>query len=361
MLPKSNIRKLFRHFDRGSDRAKYIRLDKNERTFALNSKYIKNILKKNYLDDLVTQYPDQNKLYEILSNKLKISKNQILLTPGSDAGIKYFFETYVKKNDKVGILNPTYQMINVYCKMYSAKVIQINYNYDLSLKNQIAKVIDKVDHLIIANPNQPTGTYIGPNELVKILKTTKKKNVSLFIDEAYIEFVKSLSVKWQNYISKYTNVFIQRTFSKFFGLAGLRLGYILSSEENIFNINKVKPLSDINLFSILLAIEILKDKKYSLYKKELLKSFKYFSERIKKIKEVKIIKSHTNFFHIKFNSKNQAKKFLDLAKKNSILCRETNYLQETILKNSVRVSIGNKNQMKILSNLIFKTFDEKNN
>ena len=97
MLPKINIRKLYRHFDRGLDRTKYLRFDKNERSFPLNTKYIKNILKKNNLSDLVTQYPDQNKLYDVLSKKNKVNKDQILLTPGSDAGIKYFFETYVKK------------------------------------------------------------------------------------------------------------------------------------------------------------------------------------------------------------------------------------------------------------------------
>ena len=360
MLPKINIRKLYRHFDRGLDRTKYLRFDKNERSFPLNTKYIKNILKKNNLSDLVTQYPDQNKLYDILSKKNKVNKNQILLTPGSDAGIKYFFETYVKKNDKVGILNPTYQMINVYCDMYSAKTIKINYNYDLSLKEKINKVIDKIDHLIIANPNQPTGTYIKPKDLLRIIKKTQKKNVSLFVDEAYIDFVKAPRINWSRYIKRYKNIFIQRTFSKFFGMAGLRLGYIQSNEENVLNINKVKPLSDINLFSILFAMEILSDPKYPSYKKELLNSFLYFCKRLKETKKIKIIGSHSNFFHIKFNSELQANKFLELTKKNNILCRQTNYLQETILKNTVRVSMGNKSQMKILSDLILKLFHEKN-
>lgn len=357
MSPKFNIAKLSRHFDRGLDRSKYTRLDKNERTFPLNEKYIKNILKKNNLSDLVTQYPDQNKLYDILSKKNKVNKNQILLTPGSDAGIKYFFETYVKKNDKVGILNPTYQMINVYCDMFSVKTVTINYDYNLNLKNNLAKIIHKIDHLVIANPNQPTGTYIKPKELLKIISEAQKKNTSVFVDEAYVEFVKNYNVNWSKYIKKYKNIFIQKTFSKFFGLAGLRLGYVLSHEENILNINKVKPLSDINLFSILFAIEILKDSKYKFYKKEILNSFKFFYNSLKKIDRIKIIKSHSNFFHIKFKTKLDTENFLRLTKKNNILCRQTNYLQETILKNSVRISIGNKNQMKFLSNLILKQFN----
>ena len=352
LRPKLSIRKLHRHFDRGLDRTNYIRLDKNERTYELKRKYIKNILKKYNLSDLVTQYPDQNKLYNVLSKKIRISKNNILLTPGSDAGIKYFFETYVKKNDKVGILNPTYQMMNVYCEMYSANVVKIDYNYDLKLTKNLEKIVKKLDHLVIANPNQPTGTYIKSKDLIKIIANAKKKNVSVFIDEAYIEFVKVPNVKWDKYINKYNNIFVQKTFSKFFGIAGLRLGYIISSKENIFNLNKVKPLSDINLFSILFAIEILKDQEYLNYKKELTDSFKYFCKKVSKIKEIKIIKSHTNFFHIKFNSGIKVQKFLNLTKENNLLCRETNYLQNTILKNSVRISVGNKKQMKLLSNLI---------
>ena len=104
--------------------------------------------------------------------------------------------------------------MNVYCEMYSANVVKIDYNYDLKLTKNLEKIVKKLDHLVIANPNQPTEPILNQKDLIKIIANAKK-NVSVFIDEAYIEFVKVPIVKWDKYINKYNNIFVQKLFLNF--------------------------------------------------------------------------------------------------------------------------------------------------
>ena len=129
----------------------------------------------------------------------------------------------------------------------------------LNLDKLIKKIrLEKPKLLCIANPNSPTGTIIGRVKLIKLIKVCYKLKCNILIDEAYYGFCKETS---KNLVKKFNNIFIVRSLSKAWGLAGLRLGYIISNKKNIEILNKIRPMYEINTFGSEF-LKLLLDKKY---------------------------------------------------------------------------------------------------
>ena len=246
---KSEIVRLERLADIGSGRDQPILLDKNERTVSYSQEHFQEILNSFDSSDL-NRYPDQSMVYEKLSEFLEVGKGNILLTSGADSGLKHIFQVFVEKNDRVVSVDPTYAMISVYAQMFEAEMLTVGYDKTLTLDEQgLLKGIEggaKV--VVIPNPNQPTGTMIAPALLETLLELSQTKDFLLVIDEAYIEFSDAQSLIYR--VDKYPNLCVLRTFSKAWGLAGARLGYIVSSAYVLEQVRKVKPLLDINILSI---------------------------------------------------------------------------------------------------------------
>ena len=112
------------------DRSKFLRLDKNERVIPFEKKFLK-ILKKKINTFNLTAYPDTFKIKKLISKKNKVNVNNIFISAGSDLSLKTCFELFTKSKDKVIVLEPTFGMVDVYCKLYNLKPIKITYNKDL--------------------------------------------------------------------------------------------------------------------------------------------------------------------------------------------------------------------------------------
>ena len=342
--PRNNIQKLNRMKDFGSDRSSFKRFDKNERTVPFPENIYKEML-KTISNDSLPVYPDQNPLYIKLSNFLNIEKESLLLTAGSDSAIKTIYETYISSGEKVIYLWPTYAMIDVYADMFEAQKIKINFSskLDLNFKAFLNKIDENIRAVFIANPNQPTGTILSQLQIKKLISKTNEVNSLLIFDEAYLAFSKEKSAL--QYIDKYSNVIVTKTFSKACGLASIRLGYIISNPNNINCLYKVKPYADINYFALKIG-EYLLDNYWIVndYVKEINKS-KILLESVLSDKCVNIIKGHTNFVHLKFPKGYD----LDLISKNM---REKGYLIRTtgsgmpaVLKDCIRITVGPRSQM----------------
>tara|TARA_A100001015_G_scaffold297489_1_gene379074 strand:- start:7785 stop:8864 length:1080 start_codon:yes stop_codon:yes gene_type:complete len=280
-------------------RLDYIRLDKNERA----DKHLVHFftkLKNNITSDLISAYPEFDKIYKKLSKKLKVNSNNIVFTAGSDQAIKNTFELFYKKNEEVITLSPTFAMVDVYCKIFKTKQLKVGYDTNLQLKlNDIYNAINKKTCLIIlANPNSPTGTLIKKNDLIKIIKKAKNYGAKVLLDEAYHEFS---TFNFSSKIKDYDNLIIIRTFSKIFGLAGLRAGYVLSNKNIIKKYFAIKPMYEINSIAVK-ALELMLDnpKYVDFYVKETREGEAYAKQFCKKNK-FKFIKCYANFFHINFN------------------------------------------------------------
>ena len=191
-------------------RFRYLRLDKNERVTNFSNYFLKKL--KNKLNSFyLSAYPEIEKIYTLLSKSLKINKEMIVITPGSDMAIRNCFELFVKPKKKIITLSPTFSMVGVYAKIFQAKQVEIKYDRNLNL--ELGKLINNIDKktslIIIANPNSPTGTIIAKNVLLKIIKKANLKKVPILIDEAYFGFFKETYI---SYVKKFSNLIISRTF-----------------------------------------------------------------------------------------------------------------------------------------------------
>ncbi len=335
------------------DRSKFLRLDKNERVIEFEKSFLVYLKKKVNTFNL-TSYPNVSEIKKIIAKKNKVSENMIYLSNGSDLSLKSCFELFTMPRDKVIILQPTFGMVNVYCDLYNLKKIEIKYNKKLELNyDKLLKSISKkISLIIIANPNSPTGTIIETKQMKKILNKSKKYRVPIVIDEAYEGFYKKSYV---SYLKKYENLVITRTFSKSFGIAGLRAGYAISGTKISKLLNKFRPMYEINNFSCV-AIKYLLEN-YKIVRKhisEINNSKNFLKSQLTKM-GINFIDTHANFFHIELGKNIKKKEFF--FKKKGILFRKGPGVKG--LESYARFSLGSKLQSKKIINIIGK-LNERN-
>src|SRR3989338_3360287 len=220
-----------------SDRTNSLRLDFNENAVGCSMKVISAL--NSISPDSLATYPEYDKLRKALANYCNVDVNKIIPTNGTDEAIKTIIETYVEKGkDEIIIPTPTFAMFKFYAQLNEAIIKEIQYNYDLSfpVKKVLGGINKNTKIVVLVNPNNPTGTSIKEQNIIKIIEKAQENNTIVIIDEAYCQFSGKTSIPLTK---KYNNLIITQTFSKAFGLAGLRLGYIISNEDNINLIKKI--------------------------------------------------------------------------------------------------------------------------
>lgn len=343
MQIKNYINKIKRTKFLKTSRYKKIRLDKNEKIDQFSNSFL-NLYKSKLTSDILTAYPEFSNLLKLIANKNKINTNNILLTSGIDSAIKLIIEAFTSKKNKVLILNPTFAMTSIHCRAANLNIIKIGYNNKLEINfdELFKKINQKLKLIILSNPNSPTGTIIEKNKLNIILKKAKKFKIPVLIDEAYYGFTKQTTLKL---ISKFNNLFVTRTFSKVFGLAGLRAGFIASNKKNIDYLSKIKPMYEMNSAAVVAAETILQNERFTKnYLKETLIAKNLLIKTLKK-KNFDYFDSHANFILIDF--KKYKNKILKIARKKNILISKN-----SPFKNYTRVTLGPLIYFKKIINII---------
>jgi histidinol-phosphate aminotransferase len=350
---KIKIDNIYRSSTFSNRRLDYIRLDKNERADPHLSFFF-NKLKDNITSDLISAYPEFHNVYKKLSKKLKVNTNNIIFTAGSDQAIKNSFELFYKKNKEVITIDPTFAMVDIYCKIFRTKQIKIGYDNNLKLRlKDIYGAINKNTSLIIlANPNSPTGTVIAKRDLIKIINKAKKYNAKVLLDEAYHEFS---NYNFSSKIKDYTNLIIIRTFSKIFGLAGLRAGYVLSNKEIIKKYFAIKPMYEINSIAVKAIELMLSNSKYiNFYLKEMREGEEYAKIFCKK-NNFEFIKCNANFFYVYFNF--DSKKIQNYLLKKNFLIKSGPSVDN--FEKYLRISFAKKSTISLLLTEIKKFLELK--
>lgn len=216
---------------------KGLRLDFNERTAPLSPKVLEAL--RNFDVERFKTYPSYGELENKIANYARVKK--VMITNGSDQGIEIIFRAFVKENDEVIIPSPSFSMFFQIARIQGAKILSPEYDNCFPLEEVLVLLKCKPKLLIICNPNNPTGTILSLTEIEEILK--KAKNTVVYIDEAYFEFS---GITAAGLVEKYENLVITRTFSKAFGLASLRIGYIVSCGKNIEQMLKIRGPYDVN-------------------------------------------------------------------------------------------------------------------
>ena len=239
-----------------------VKLSANESALGVSSKIKKVLTNKNLI---LSKYPDSKAkiLRKEISKKFNCDFNKIICGAGSDEVIQMICQLYLKSSDEVIVPKYSFLMYRIYAQIAGAKVIfSKEKNFKVSVSEIIKKVTKKTKIVFIANPNNPTGTYLTKLELIKLRKKLRK-NILLVLDDAYFEYMKNEDYKSSlDLFKNKDNVIIIRTFSKIYGLASLRVGWGYASKKIINAMNTIKPPFNVNQLAQVAATEALKDKNF---------------------------------------------------------------------------------------------------
>ena len=288
----------------------------------------------------LNRYPDpqQKEIKEKLSTIRKVEKNQIFIGNGSDEVIDLAFRIFCEPGiDKVLTFSPTYGMYNVSANINNIEVIKqplIN-DFQISL-NQLQPYLDFEDLKIIfiCSPNNPTGNSINPEDIEYILENFEG---IVIVDEAYIDF--SSQASFIKNIDKYNNLIVSQTFSKAWGLAGVRVGVAYASEEIIKLYNRVKPpynVSTLNQEAVLKSLDNLEEVTENI--DTILLERTKLKEALSTLSIVKkIYPTDANFLLVEVDDANKTYQYL-IEKK--VIIRNRN----TQVDNCIRITVGTANE-----------------
>lgn len=303
------------------------------------------------------KYPDgkSSKLKETIAKKFSINEDQILIGSGSDEIISLICQSFVNKDDEVIMSEDSFLMYRIYSQLNGAVVrFAKNENNKFSVSETLKLVTNKTKIVFIANPNNPSGTYINSDELMKLRKNLPE-NILLMVDDAYAEFVTKNDYKSGLDIFKNSkNTVVSRTFSKIFGLANLRLGWGYGSKEIIEAANLFRPPFNISGIAEKAGCAAILDDEW--IKKNVEHNEKWSKIIFEKISSKNIITNDpvANFFLLNFdNAKLNSEQAFDIFINNKILLRKMNTYG---IKNSLRVTIGTDEENKTFLDILDKNF-----
>ena len=327
-----------------------IKLSANESALGPSPKAVKEYIKvsKNF-----KRYPDANGTFlrKTIAKKFKLNENRIILGNGSDQIFELICKAFLSKNDEVVVSQYSFIIYRIYSKLNSAKVIFAPEDrLTSSVDNILSCVTSKTKIIFIANPNNPTGTYISKKEILRLRKKLRS-NILLVVDDAYFEYMDFKDYECGlKLFSNFKNVVVTRTFSKIYGLAGLRVGWGYASKNIINSLYEIKPPFNVNRSALFAATVAIKDTVW--LNKEIRhvrKWSKKFYDTFKKL-NIHTNRTSVNFALINFDrvTKTSKQVFYALAKA-GILLRQMDVYS---IKNSLRVTVGNtKENLKLIIEL----------
>ena len=308
----------------------------------------------------VPKYPDSNstllkeELVKYFDNK--INKENLFIGAGSMELISIFSDMFIDPDDEIIIVQPTFSeyawavqknggnIVNVYRKPEN--------HFRVECKPIINQITPKTKVIFLCNPNNPNGLLDHPKDIEKIINIASKNDVLVFLDEAFIEFTGEFN-SFIYKISSHDNLFISRTFTKFFGLTGLRIGFGVSTPEIIDYTIRGQNLWSVNCLGQIVAQEMLKSEKFIQDSRNFFsKERKFMEDEFKEILGLKIFPSDTNFILI--NTENngiKSNKIKELLLKENILIRDcSNY--DGLNDYYLRISIKNRDlNIKLINSL----------
>jgi histidinol-phosphate aminotransferase len=240
-------------------RAGKLRLDFNENTVGCSPRVVE-ALQRGIAAGGLAIYPEYGEAKNEIAAYFRVDPAQFVFTNGTDEAIQVFINTYVDAGQQVLLLKPSYAMYRFYAEVAGAQIREIEYpqpDMEFPLDAILRAITPETRAVILANPNNPTGTGVTLLAVERILHRARRAVV--LVDEAYYEFsgVTALSE-----IERVPNLFVSRTFSKVFGMAAMRLGCLFSHCANIHFLHKAQSPYSVNALAVLAAREAIADAPY---------------------------------------------------------------------------------------------------
>jgi len=315
-----------------------IKLDANENPYGCSSRV--NQALADYPD--INVYPDsgQTELRKQLKEYTGVAMEHIVAGAGSDQLIDLILRLFIKPGDEVINCTPTFAMFHFFIKLNGGTPVEVlrdkNFRVDV---NAVKKAItEKTKIILLVTPNNPTGTVVPREDILEILDS----GLPVVVDEAYYEFTGETVAPL---VGKYKNLMVLRTFSKWAGLAGLRIGYGLFPTRIADYLLRIKEPYNINAAAQVAVLESLKDVDYLMNNvKIIIAERERLFSRLKEIEWLRPYPSQANFILCSV-LKGGARELQQKLEDRSILVR---YFDQPLLKDSVRISIGQPEENDIL-------------
>lgn len=313
-----------------------LRLDFNENTLACSPK-VREVLSCVSSGHL-TRYPERAPIEALVASYLGLKADQVALTNGVDEAIHVLFETFLEEGDELLLPVPTYTMYEVYVSATDARAVPVLAADDLQFPYEqlLAAITPKTKIIAIANPNSPSGCIATREQLLEIAK--RAPHAVLLVDEAYFHFFGETVI---DLIGKVPNLLVARTFSKAYGLAGLRLGLLAGPVELMRWIKRVLSPYSVNSLALACIPPALEDETYlNWYVGEVLKARSEFESALDAM-GIRRWPSRANFVLTEIGP--QHKEFARLMSVAGVLVRDRS--SDPGCDGCVRITIGTREQM----------------
>ncbi|MEE8167257.1 MAG: histidinol-phosphate transaminase [Candidatus Hydrothermarchaeales archaeon] len=267
-----------------------IKLASNENPFGPSEGVVRAL--KEIDASAVSMYPssDALELRAAISEYVGVREEQVLVGNGSDEVLDLVAKLFLNPGEKAIIPIPTFSLYESIIKLYSGHPVYVPFsNFEFKVDGILESIDGETKIVFICSPNNPTGSVISRGDLERILE----KRVVVILDEAYAEFAERSNV---DLLEKYENLVVLRTFSKAFGLAGLRIGYGVARAEVVQHMLRIKPPFNVNALAQRAAVAALRDKKHLRRTIHAIREGRTFLyEELSKVPRVDVYPSQGNF------------------------------------------------------------------
>ena len=320
-------------------RADKLRLDFNENTVGCSPRVV-TALNERIAAGRLAIYPEYGEAKEAIARYFHVAPEQFTFTNGTDEAIQVFVNTYVDDGQEVLLLKPSYAMYRFYSEVAGAKIQEVEYpqpGLAFPLQQVLDAITPETRAVILANPNNPTGTGVSLLGIERILHRARK--AAVMVDEAYYEFS---GVTALGEIGRVPNLFVCRTFSKVFGMAAMRLGCLFSHEANIAFLRKAQSPYSVNSLAVIAAQAAVADEEYiRAYVTEVLAAREALCLGLELL-GIPYVPSSANFVLARFGKR--AIEVRDALRERAILVRDRSYEAP----GCVRITVGTRKQTREL-------------
>lgn len=330
--PSSMVRRMKEYHPPLGDRSG-IRLDFNENTFACSPRVLEAL--GNITRGDLTRYPEREPVERRVAEHLGLRPAQVLLTNGVDEAIHVLCQTYLDEGTELLLPVPTYSMYEVYASGTAARVVQVQAENGFSFPGQaLLAAIGPATRLIaIANPNSPTGEPVKRETLLRVAEAAP--HAAVLVDEAYFHFHGETVM---DLVGQAPNVIVARTFSKAYGLAGLRLGVLCAPEAQMQWMRRAISPYSVNSVGLTCLTAALEDTAYlDWYVGEVVASRGLFESTLSGM-GLRYWPSRANFVLVKIGAQHRA--FVDAMRRRNVLVRDRS--SDPGCDGWVRITVGTR-------------------
>jgi histidinol-phosphate aminotransferase len=325
-----------------------MRLDFNENTVACSPR-VQEVLGQISAGAL-TRYPERGPVEHVVARHLEVAPEQVVLTNGVDEGIHVLFETFLDSGDELLLPVPTYTMYEVYASATEARVVAVQAEDDLQFPYErlLNAITERTKVIAIANPNSPSGSIATRDQIIELARRVPQAIV--LVDEAYFHFFGETVIDLHGSLP---NIVVARTFSKAYGLAGLRLGVLVGSVEMMQWIRRVLSPYSVNSLALTCLPPALEDESYlGWYVGEVKAARTEFASALDAA-GVRRWPSHANFILVEIGAGHA--EFVRLMSEGGVLVRDRS--NDPGCDGCVRITIGTRMQMREAVGVLNRTLE----